>query len=233
MDIRILTADTKELEDEWLYRRLYSFASCQRREKADQMRFMKDKCLSLGAGVLLETALREAGVRDIHYSEEANGKPCLSSRQDIRFNISHSGTKVLCALSDHDIGCDVERIRDKGPEVAKRFFFHEEYEALLACSDPEERRVLFFRFWTLKESFMKATGLGLSLPLDAFCILHGTAGITVRQHVDERQYFFQEFDLQDGYRYALCSADKPIGEAVLTVMSFRDLALSDAQPVIC
>ena len=84
MDIRILTADTKELEDERLYRRLYSSVSLERKEKADRMRFMKDKCLSLGAGVLLETALREAGVRDIHYSEEANGKPCLSSRQDTR-----------------------------------------------------------------------------------------------------------------------------------------------------
>ena len=144
MDIRILTADTKELEDEWLYRRLYSSVSRQRREKADRMRFMKDKCLSLGAGVLLETALREAGVRDIHYSEEANGKPCLSSRQDIRFNISHSGTKVLCALSDHDIGCDVERIRDKCPEVAEHFFFREEYEALQKVlsgqiADPENQ----------------------------------------------------------------------------------------------
>lgn len=224
MDIRILTADTKELEDEWLYRRLYSSVSRQRREKADRMRFMKDKCLSLGAGVLLETALREAGVRDIHYSEEANGKPCLSSRQDIRFNISHSGTKVLCALSDHDIGCDVERIRDKGPEVAEHFFFREEYEALQNCRASEERKILFFRFWTLKESFMKATGLGFRLPLDAFSIIPGPEGVTLRQQVDSRQYYFREYDLQDGYRYALCSAEKPVGEAELNITRFRDLA---------
>ena len=224
MNIRILTADTKELEDEGLYRRFYSFVSPWRKEKTDRMRFMKDKCLSLGAGVLLEAALREAGVRDLQFSSEANGKPRLSLREDIRFNLSHSGTKVLCALSDHDIGCDVEQIRDKGPEIAERFFFREEYEALQNCRASEERRVLFFRFWTLKESFMKATGLGFRLPLDAFSVIPGAGGVTLRQQVDSRQYYFREYDLQDGYRYAVCSADKPVGEAELTVIHFRDLA---------
>ncbi|MBO6268186.1 MAG: 4-phosphopantetheinyl transferase family protein, partial [Clostridium sp.] len=84
--------------------------------------------------------------------------------------------------------------------------------------------ILFFRFWTLKESFMKATGLGFRLPLDAFSIIPGPEGVTLRQQVDSRQYYFREYDLQDGYRYALCSAEKPVGEAELTITRFRDLA---------
>ena len=118
----------------------------------------------------------------------------------------------------------MERIRDKGPEVAEHFFFREEYEALQNCRASEERKILFFRFWTLKESFMKATGLGFRLPLDAFSIIPGPEGVTLRQQVDSRQYYFREYDLQDGYCYALCSAEKPVGEAELTITSFRDLA---------
>ena len=221
MDIRILTADIGELEDNALYSRLYSALSPCRKEKVDRMRFMKDKRLSLGAGVLLETALRGAGVYDFQYVLEAHKKPRLLHRPDILFNLSHSGTKVMCALSDHDIGCDVEMIRDKGPEIAKRFFFHEEYEALLTCSDPEERRVLFFRFWTLKESFMKATGLGLALPLGDFCVLLEGDAPRVRQQVDGRSYYFKEFDRGDAYRYAVCSAGKPLGDTGMTEVFFE------------
>ena len=107
------------------------------------------------------------------------------------------------------------------PDVELRI---REYEALQNCRASEERKILFFRFWTLKESFMKATGLGFRLPLDAFSIIPGPEGVTLRQQVDSRQYYFREYDLQDGYRYALCSAEKPVGAAELTITSFRDLA---------
>lgn len=208
MQIKVYTADVSELENTELFMCLYSRVTPDRRAKTDRMVFGKDRRLSLGAGVLLEAALAAEGVTDLSMTTEHNKKPRLAHLDDIKFNISHSGTKVMCAVSDHDIGCDVEQIVDIDMEIAKRFFFAEEYEALMKCTCRESRNDLFFRYWTLKESFMKATGLGFELALDSFCIMLDSADISVRQNVDGRRYFFREYLLNDGYKYAVCSAEK-------------------------
>ena len=135
-----------------------------------------------------ENAFRSTDVRGVFSPMGANGAVMENhGRIYIKFNISHSGTKVMCAVSDHDIGCDVEQIVDIDMEIAKRFFFAEEYEALMKCTCRESRNDLFFRYWTLKESFMKATGLGFELALDSFCIMLDSADISVRQNVDGRR----------------------------------------------
>lgn len=223
MQIKIYLADVSELKDPVLFRYVYSRVTTWRKEKTDRMMFFKDKRLSLGAGALLESALAEHGVTDPTFTTEHNKKPRLAHEDNIRFNISHSGTKVICALSDHDIGCDVEQITDIDMEIAKRFFFAEEYQALMRCADKAERNDLFFRYWTLKESFMKVTGLGFRLALDDFCILLGRDDISVRQTVDRRKHFFREFFLDDGYRYAVCSAENPDIPENLMICSFNSL----------
>lgn len=209
MQIKVYTADVSALEDAKLFQRLYSRVTTERRAKTDRMVFGKDKRLSLGAGALLEAALAAEGVTDLTMTTEHNKKPRLAHQDDIKFNISHSGTKVMCAVSDHDIGCDVEQVVDIDMEIAKRFFFAEEYEALMRCTDSESRNDLFFRYWTLKESFMKVTGLGFELALDDFCIILDGTDISVRQTVDDRNYRFREYMLNDGYKYAVCSAGSP------------------------
>ncbi len=210
MNIKVYTADVSALENKALFTRLYNGVSAERRAKTDRMVFGKDKRLSLGAGALLEAALAAEGVTDLTFTTEHNKKPRLANRNDISFNISHSGTKVMCAVSDRDIGCDVERITDIDMEIARRFFFNEEYVSLMNCADKSERNDLFFRYWTLKESFMKVTGLGFRLALDDFCIILGENDIAVRQSVDGRRYCFREYFQDDGYRYAVCSAGDPL-----------------------
>ena len=221
MNIQVYTADVTELEDSQLYQVWYSRVCPARREKIDRIRFDSDKRLSLGAGALLEIALRVNGIQDFTLQYGENGKPQLAGRQDIQFNLSHSGTRVMCAVSDCGIGCDVERIRDIDLKLARRFFFSEEYEALARCGDSAHRNDLFFRYWTLKESFMKATGLGFSLPLDAFCMILDGDMVSVRQSVDSRRYYFHEYNRGDGYRYALCSVEKPIDGAGMADFSFQ------------
>lgn len=210
MQIKVYVADVNKLEDAELFLRLYNHVSPERRAKTDRMIFGKDKRLSLGAGVLLETALAAEGVTDFTMTVDHNNKPRLVHRDDIRFNISHSGTKVMCVVSDHDIGCDVEQVVDIDMEIAKRFFFAKEYETLMKCKDRGDRNDLFFRYWTLKESFMKATGLGFKLAPDDFCIILDGTDIRVRQKVDDKSYYFREYPLNDGYMYAVCSADRLI-----------------------
>ena len=68
------------------------------------------------------------------------------------------------------MGCDLERIGRLRLDLAERFFCREEYEAVLMRETEEERRDCFFRYWVLKESFIKATGRGMALPLNSFSI---------------------------------------------------------------
>ena len=223
MEIKIYTADVGPLTDEKLFRALYDRVSAGRREKTDRMRFEKDKRLSLGAGALLETALAAEGVDDFTMAEGQNRKPFLAGRPEIKFNLSHSGTKVLCALSGCDIGCDVEAIKEIDMGIARRFFSAGEYETLLRCPAGESRNTLFFRIWTCKESFMKATGLGFALPLGDFCVTLEGDTPCVRQRVDGRTYYFREFDRGDGYRYAVCSAERPLDHTEMTEVFFDKL----------
>ena len=78
-------------------------------------------------------------------------------------------------------------------------------EAIPKRDQRDLRSDLFFRYWTLKESFLKATGLGMKLPMDEFQIRLGT-DIDVIQSVDSRRYTFREYDDLPGCRCALCAA---------------------------
>ena len=100
------------------------------------------------------------------------GKPALvgpAADAAPGFNLAHSGLLVALAVSDgRRVGIDVERVR-RGPnfnKLARRFFCPRETRALEAA-DPEQRRRLFFKFWTLKEAYLKAEGSGISLSLRA------------------------------------------------------------------
>lgn len=207
--VKVYTAKTDTLADEKLFSRFYAEMPPYRREKIDRMVFPKDKCLSLGAGVLLDCALSNEGINDHEIAYIRNQKPVLKN-SDICFNLSHSGNVVFCVIADTDVGCDVEQIKDIDMSISSEYFSHDEYKAIAACTDPAGRINMFFRYWTLKESFMKATGLGFELELDEFCILLVENDISVRQSVDSRRYHFREYDMNDGYKYAVCCADQPV-----------------------
>ena len=221
--IKTYIACTDELENSMLFFSLYAGMPQYRKEKIDRMVFPKDKRLSLGAGVLLDYALTLEGVSDREIIYVQNQKPCLKN-SNIRFNLSHSGNMVFCAVSDKDVGCDVEQITDIDMQIAARFFFHEEYAAISACPDSTSRNDLFFRYWTLKESFMKVTGLGFKLNLDDFCIDLRSDGIDVKQSVDSRNYYFKEYTADTGYKFSVCTADAPPDDSEPNRVSFANIA---------
>lgn len=204
--LHIYMSGTQELEDELLYQELYGKLPKERREKIDRLRFVQDKRLSLGAWLLLQEGLWGLDVpkKNIKISYGANGKPYLSDMPGLFFNLSHSGSQIMCALSDCEVGCDVEQIKDKGLKTAGRFFTAGEYQLISEKETPEERKAMFYRLWTLKESFMKATGLGMKLPLDSFEIGFEKETITVHTRKNRTAYTFGEYHYQEGYCYASC-----------------------------
>lgn len=108
------------------------------------------------------------------FVDNAHGRPEIDpgcGGRGIRFNLSHTDGLIVCLVArDLDIGVDVEdamRPVDDALAIAARFFSAREAAALAAL--PAARRPdRFFQYWTLKESYIKARGMGLALPLAAF-----------------------------------------------------------------
>jgi len=105
---------------------------------------------------------------------DARGKPRLEGDTPprLRFNVAHSGGLLVCAVTlDHQVGVDVERVREEVDcdRIARRFFAAEEAQALSALPS-RIRRQAFFACWTRKEAVVKATGEGFTRPLDTFAV---------------------------------------------------------------
>ncbi|WP_349947761.1 4'-phosphopantetheinyl transferase superfamily protein [Lacrimispora sp. BS-2] len=93
-----------------------------------------------------------------------HGKPYLKDFPDIHYNISHTDGMVACAIGDRQLGIDVERIRPFRQNILKKVFSDAERHRMEEISE-EDRSQYFFQIWTLKESYLKATGLGITIPL--------------------------------------------------------------------
>ena len=103
----------------------------------------------------------------IVYSYQTHGKPQVNNTLGLHFNMSHSGDYALYAFAHHEIGVDIEALResiDKGA-IAQRFFSATE-AAYLNSLQGEVQRQAFFRAWTRKEAWLKAQGSGLHYPLN-------------------------------------------------------------------
>ena len=220
MKTRIYLMDTEQLRDPDTAERVYQALPEKRRKAADRYRYPEDRLRSLASGALLlklcETEGLSPAMEDL--TENAYGKPCFSAHPEICFNLSHSGSKVILGVSDRAIGCDIEIIHDTPiiQEIARNFFSPEEYQTLMAETDPAARCRLFYRLWTLRESFVKETGLGLYLSLKSFRIhidpeglarvqLTGLPEARFREYVSENVSFF-EYNIDERYCCSCCIA---------------------------
>ncbi len=205
MLLRVFLASTKPLADPAVFERLYAEASETRKKKIDRCRFLSDRMQLLAAESLLRHALKEVG-RDagaLSFAYGAHGKPYLNDAEGFYFNLSHSGETVLLAVSDAEIGCDVERIRHANDRLIRRVAAPEEYARFSACAG-DERDVLLTRLWVAKESYLKACGEGITTDPAAIRIEFGTEPGVFRDG-NPVPYALRE-GAADGYRYAVCRA---------------------------
>lgn len=163
--------------DAWAQQHAYR-ALLSKDEEARMARlvFDRDRRRFLLTRALVRTMLsRYAGVAPADWSFVANvhGRPEILERPrgvpDLRFNLSHTDGLIACAVTiGRDVGVDVEHIgRRLTHDVAGRFFAPREVNDLQS-RPAEERHKIFFDYWTLKEAYIKARGLGLALPLADF-----------------------------------------------------------------
>lgn len=114
----------------------------------------------------------------------SHGRPDVDMPGDLgrlRFNLSHTRGLLACAAAlDCEVGVDVEHLdRNLAHDVAGRYFAPHEVADLRALPAADQERV-FFDYWTLKEAYIKARGLGLAIPLDQFAFtLRASAAPTI------------------------------------------------------
>ena len=200
-NIKSYLFDVSSLNDDSFNKLLLSVKK-YRRDKIEKLGLKESKYLSLGVELLIRKACKDFG---INYLDEEivigeYGKPSFKNSKYF-FNTSHSGKYALCVISDVEVGCDIEEIKDYKQRVAERFFTEKENNYLKITNDKE---ALFYRFWTLKESYIKCIGKGFGMSLQSFELDNDGNDIIIK---GQDNYSFLE-QTYDGYQIAICLKTK-------------------------
>jgi 4'-phosphopantetheinyl transferase len=158
--------------------------------------------------------------REWTFSTNAYGRPQISNSFElsstVRFNISHTHSLIVLAMTrDREVGVDVENVEDRtvSMDIADRFFAPEE-AAALAQVPGELQQERFFEYWTFKESYIKARGMGLSLPLEKFAFHYpGDRLVRIAIHADlmddPHRWHFWQLRPTPKYLLAVCAERLP------------------------
>ncbi len=177
------TADTEPAAD-------WALLSEAEQARAQRFHFDVHRRDYVASHALLRRALSSCGAGEpqrLEFWANAYGRPELAGHnpRQLRFNLSRTRGVTVCAVArERELGVDVEDLDRPGEtlSVCETYFAASEVAALRALPEAKQR-ARFFDYWTLKEAYLKARGVGLSLPLDQFAF---TLGEPIRIEVDPR-----------------------------------------------
>lgn len=151
------------------------------KQRIDRYRFEKDRHDALITRAFVRHTLSRydnVSPEDWRFEKGEKDKPeVVNANIPIRFNVSHTHELIVCAVMlNEDIGIDVEYTPRNNDilAIADRYFSPLEVKELFSLPE-DQQRSRFFDYWTLKESYIKAWGLGLAIPLDDFSFHIGAA----------------------------------------------------------
>lgn len=202
MNTKVYIFDVTPLKNETMFQKFYSLMPDYRKNKIDRFTQEKDKILSLGAGILEREVFLENGLGENPEIIYENGKPILADFDDVFFNTSHSGEKVITTISNLNVGCDIEKIKSERKSIIDRCYTKEEQEFIDKFTG-RDRDISFYKIWTLKESFVKNLGAGLSIPFNSFSISLKN-GISITQKIVKEEFKFVSLTTDDNYQIAIC-----------------------------
>lgn len=198
------------------------------RERVERIRHMKaekSQQQSITAGLLLEYAFREMGLsgKELTFLKNADGKPYIKEVSELHYNLSHSGEYAALVMDTYPVGIDIEGAHEGGQKLVKRFFSEEEKKILLNHWSEEA----FTRFWTRKESYLKAVGFGMRMPLDGFSVHEERVQINEKMTAGmvstEDAYYIESFQLEGSFWLSVCRKDVTIREAAPQIIELREI----------
>lgn len=227
-DIDLWLTYYQEIDDPAILARLAALMSPAECMQQRGFYFADDRLRYLVTRALVRTVLsRYAQVApgDWEFTRNAYGRPEIDSLHgatELRFNVSHTAGLIALAVSRRRaLGVDVENLAQRQPsfDIAEHFFAASEIAELAAL--PEHRRQFrFFEYWTFKESYIKARGIGLSLPLEKFSFHFSdphrvTLALDAELADDPARWHFMQCRPHSDYLLALCSEN--VGTAAPSV----------------
>ncbi len=185
-----------------------------RREKTMRYKTPEARRQSLGAGILLQEVMKRYDIKesDIYFGE--NGKP---EAKNIYFNLSHSNEVVICAVGECAVGCDIEKIKKEPKKVAQKCLSQSELSYLESLSN-EEREATFFRFWTMKESFVKMTGEGMKVDFNRLEFDLWNEKIQVKTDGMIQPCFIKEYKIP-AFKVTVCAKESEFAEEIIDFTS--------------
>ena len=195
--MKLYRININNLDDPLQNERILELVGTERRKKVIRYLQPDDRKRSLGAGIMIRKILGENGLSESSLKYSGNGKPVVDG---LYFNVSHAGDYVVGVLSDAEVGCDIEKAVNAPLEIAEHYFYSSEREYIEIAADPGKA---FFTLWTLKESYMKKTGRGMSLSLDSFEICREADGFVLGKS-SEKRGFFKTMGFEN-YIFSICN----------------------------
>lgn len=199
--------------------RLLPFVDREKQERVMRFYRWEDTLRTLFADLMVRNIIvNKTGLRneEISFSKNEYGKPFLNNFDVLHFNLSHSGDWVVCAVDEQPVGIDVEEISPIDLDISKNYFSRDEHLDLLSKPD---RIAYFFTLWTLKESYIKIVGKGLSLPLNSFSIRFEDdkeIRIDAKGKIIQ-DIFFSQYDIDEKYKMAVCAHNKRFPQRIIPV----------------
>ena len=228
----------EKITDQELLQKYLQELSPQEQQKHARFHFAKHRHLYLVAHALVRRTLSRYGdlaPASWQFSENQYGRPEISAPQQqffkapLRFNLSHTEGLIACGVVlERDLGVDVENSTrmNNATEVAEHYFSASEVKSLRELANASQQN-RFFRYWTLKEAYIKARGMGLALPLDQFSIRLNDQGAPVgvdftdKIQDDAHLWFFEALNLQENY-FAAIACRKKYAEETLVASHYTN-----------
>ncbi|MCD4679027.1 MAG: 4'-phosphopantetheinyl transferase superfamily protein, partial [Bacteroidales bacterium] len=196
--------------------RILSLLDENRRKRILKFVFPNDAQRSLLGDLMVRAFIsKELNLKNsrITFNLSDKGKPYLTGYPNLFFNVSHAGEWVVVAFSENNIGIDVERIKKINYNVAELFFSKEENLNLNNLSG-KEKLEYFFDLWTMKESYLKYTGKGLSEPLNSFTVEKTGSKLHLSHPSSKEKVFLKQYELDKGYKLSVCSSVNDFPESI-------------------
>jgi 4'-phosphopantetheinyl transferase len=191
----------------------------------------KERCVKsmLGEILVRHSIICNSSLRysDIRLIKNIYGKASLQGISGIHFNISHSGEWLICGLSNKEIGIDIELMKHMDfKNIMKIFFSTQEQQYVLGSKNIKKT---FFEIFTLKESYIKLLGIGLSKKLSAFSILKQENKYIINDSEQiTSEFSLTNFSFNSKYQMSICMSDKTDFEAVdITYVNLNNLISSN------
>lgn len=160
--MRVEIFDTMEQCTDDEVSRLLPLVSEQRREQALRYRFTFGRYACLKSAVMLQGMLRESGLiggeEKVTFEYNEYGKPSITGRAEIHFNISHCKRGIAVAVAESPVGIDIECFHEADVGLLEKTMNERERQVIVSSANPRET---FTKFWTQKEALLKMRGTGI------------------------------------------------------------------------